>query len=211
MKKKIRRNLILAIEYSALISAVSLIAYSVYYSRWEVIAACLAVIAAIIANFNSQKISWKQEDEYEADVDVIFDLKTISKMVLLVIENVGGSRAYDIEFSIDPPLKIINYDDIKSFSISYIETKERVQYYVDGSENMFKENLDNKRPLEYNVKFSFSQTKKGKKIIKTKRISIEPFRRTTSPDSDYEKFILNNSRITEKLDKIEKAITNLSK
>lgn len=175
------------------------------------IVACLAVIAAIIANFNSQKISWKQEDENEADIEVNFDLKTISKMDLLVIENMGGSRAYDIEFSIDPPLKIINYDEIKNYSIAYIDAKERVQYYVDSSENMFKENLADERPIEYNVKFSFSQTKKGKKTSKTKRISIEPFRRTTSPDSDYEKFILNNTRISEKLDKIEKAIISLSK
>ncbi|MGG7437387.1 hypothetical protein ACQ7CU_04830 [Chryseobacterium arthrosphaerae] len=80
MKKKILRSLILSIEYLALCGSVILIFYSIINSKWEVTAAALAVVAAIIANFNSQRVSWKQEDEYEADIDIKFDLKIIRKM-----------------------------------------------------------------------------------------------------------------------------------
>lgn len=211
MTKNQQRQLILSIEYCAIIGAIFLTVYSVIKSQWEVTAASLAVIAAILANFNSQRISWKQEDELEADIEINFDLKTINTMVLLVIENIGGSRAYDIEFNIEPPLKVISYEDISTGSFPYIEKKDRIQYYVSTAVDMFEENNQNKRPANYQVEYRFSQFKNGSKTVKTKNITIEPFRRTTSPDSDYEKFILENIKISDKLEKIEKAITKMSK
>ncbi len=211
MTKNQQRQLILSIEYCAIIGAIFLTVYSVIKSQWEVTAASLAVIAAILANFNSQRISWKQEDELEADIEINFDLKTINTMVLLVIENIGGSRAYDIEFNIEPPLKVISYEDISTGSFPYIEKKDRIQYYVSSTAAMFEENVRKERPLNYKVNYKFSQIKNGSKILKTKNLTIEPFRRTTSPDSDYEKFILESTKISDKLDKIEKAITKISK
>ncbi|WP_223558350.1 hypothetical protein [Chryseobacterium lathyri] len=101
--------------------------HSIKNSNWEVTAAALAVIAAIIANFNSQRISWKQEDEYEADIEINFDLKTISRKVLLVIENTGGSRAYKVNFTITPELKVIKNEIIKNGNLNFIDKKERIQ------------------------------------------------------------------------------------
>lgn len=125
MSKKISRTLILSIEYSALLGSIILIVYSIINSNWEVTTAALAVVAAIIANFNSQRISWKQEDEYEADIDINFDLKTISRKVLLVIQNTGGSRAYKVNFVITPELKVINNEIIKDRNLNFIEKKEK--------------------------------------------------------------------------------------
>lgn len=211
MTKNQQRQIILSIEYCAFLGAIFLAVYSVIKSQWEVTAASLAVIAAILANFNSQRISWKQEDELEANIEINFDLKTINKMVLLVIENIGGSRAYDIEFTIEPPLKVISYGEISTGAFPYIENKDRIQYYVSDTATMFEENEGNKRPHNYKVNYKFSQIKDGTKTLKTKNLTIEPFRRTTSPDSDYEKFILESTKISGKLDKIEKAITKISK
>ncbi|WP_346984151.1 hypothetical protein [Chryseobacterium sp. POE27] len=125
MKKRILRNFILSIEYFALLGSVILIGYSIKNSNWEITAAALAVIAAIIANFNSQRISWKQEDEYEADIDINFDLKTLSRKVLFVIENTGGSRAYNVNFSVSPELEVINNQIIKNGNINFIDKKRK--------------------------------------------------------------------------------------
>ncbi|AZB28452.1 hypothetical protein [Chryseobacterium balustinum] len=124
MSKRFLRGLILSIEYLALIGSIILIVHSIKNSNWEVTAAALAVIAAIIANFNSQRISWKQEDEYEADIEINFDLKTISRKVLLVIENTGGSRAYKVNFTITPELKVIKNEIIKNGNLNFIDKKK---------------------------------------------------------------------------------------
>ena len=211
MNKKNLRILILVIEYLALLGSVVLIFYSVINSKWEVTAAALAVIAAIIANFNSQHISWKQEDEYEADIEVDFDLKTINRLVLLVIENIGGSRAYNLKFEIMPELKILNNEIIKDFDLKFINKKERIQYMVSNTAEMFAQNVDNERPIDYKVNYSFSQTENGRIIYKNKTISIEHYRKTTSPDSDLETFYLRNANISEKIDNLEKTIAKISK
>ncbi|MDP9959763.1 hypothetical protein [Chryseobacterium lathyri] len=211
MSKKISRTLILSIEYSALLGSIILIVYSIINSNWEVTTAALAVVAAIIANFNSQRISWKQEDEYEADIDINFDLKTISRKVLLVIQNTGGSRAYKVNFVITPELKVINNEIIKDRNLNFIEKKEKIQYNVSTTADMFAQNLINERPKNYTVEYSFSQTENGKLIKKQKTISIEHYRRTTSPDSDLEDFYIKNGNISEKLDKLEKAILKIRK
>lgn len=167
-----------------------MIVYSIINSNWEVTAADLAVVAAIIANFNSQRISWKQEDEYEADIDINFDLKTISRKVLLVIQNTGGSRAYKVNFVITPELKVVNNEIIKDRNLNFLEKKEKIQYNVSTTADMFAQNLSSERPKNYTVEYSFSQTENGKLIKKQKKNSIEHYRRTTSPDSDLEDFYI---------------------
>lgn len=206
MNKKKLRNLILSIEYLALCGSVTLIFYSIINSNWEVTAAALAVVAAIIANFNSQRISWKQEDEYEADIDIKFDLKILRKIALLVIENTGGSRAYNVKFIITPELKVLNNQVIKDGNLIFIDKKERIQYYVAYTPDMFDENSQGERPKDYIVDFSFSHTENGNLVKKQKTISMEQYRMTTSPDSDLENFYIKNSNISEKLDKLEQAI-----
>jgi hypothetical protein len=206
MNKKFLRSLILSIEYLALFGSVTLIFYSIINSNWEVTAAALAVVAAIIANFNSQRISWKQEDDYEADIDIKFDLKIIRKMALLVIENTGGSRAYNVKFTITPELKVLNNEIIKDGNLTFIDKKERIQYYVAYTSDMFEENSKGERSKDYKVDFSFSHTENGNLVKKQKTISMEQYRMTTSPDSDLENFYIKNSNISENLNKLEKAI-----
>lgn len=190
MNKKFLRSLILNIEYLALFGSVTLIFYSIINSNWEVTAAALAVVAAIIANFNSQRISWKQEDDYEADIDIKFDLKIIRKMALLVIENTGGSRAYNVKFTITPELKVLNNEIIKDGNLTFIDKKERIQYYVAYTSDMFEENSKGERSKDYKVDFSFSHTENGNLVKKQKTISMEQYRMTTSPDSDLENFYI---------------------
>lgn len=211
MNKKNLRILILVIEYLALLGSLVLIFYSVINSKWEVTAAALAVIAAIISNFNSQRITWKQEDEYEADIEIDFDLKTINRLVLLVIENIGGSRAYNLRFEITPELKILNDEAINVFDLKFVNKKERIQYIVSDTAEMFAQNLEKERPIDYKINYSFSQTENGRKIFKNKTISIEHYRKTTSPDSDLETFYIKNANISEKIDKLEKTIAKVSK
>lgn len=211
MNKKNLRILILVIEYLALLGSLVLIFYSVINSKWEVTAAALAVIAAIISNFNSQRITWKQEDEYEADIEIDFDLKTINRLVLLVIENIGGSRAYNLRFEITPELKILNDEVINVFDLKFVNKKERIQYIVSDTAEMFAQNLEKERPIDYKINYSFSQTENGRKIFKNKTISIEHYRKTTSPDLDLETFYIKNANISEKIDKLEKTIAKVSK
>jgi len=210
MSKKISRGLILSIEYLALTGSIILIFYSAFNSKWEVTAAALAVIAAIIANFNSQRVSWKQEDDYEADIDINLDIKTIHKMVILVIENSGGSRAYDVTFKITPDLKVLDNKVISDGDIKFIDKNERIQYFFSDDAEMFAENLEGERPKDYKVEYSFSQSENGRLIKKSKTISMEHYRMTTSPDSDLEDFYIKNVNISDKLTKLEKAISKIS-
>lgn len=127
-------------------------------------------------------------------------------MALLVIENTGGSRAYNVMFTITPELKVLNNQIIQNGNLIFIDKKERIQYYIGHTPDIFAENLNGQRPEDYTVDFSFSHTENGNLVKKQKKISMEPYRRTTSPDSDLENFYMKNSNISEKLDKLEKAI-----
>ncbi|AZB28453.1 hypothetical protein [Chryseobacterium balustinum] len=76
---------------------------------------------------------------------------------------------------------------------------------------MFTQNLNGERPKDYTVEYSFSQTENGRLVKKQKTISMEQYRMTTSPDSDLEDFYIKNSNISDKLDKLEKAILQIRK
>ena len=85
-----------------------------------------------------------------------------------------------------------------------------MQYYVSSSVDMFAENVSIERPTEYKVDYSFAQSENGKILKRQKTISIENFRKTTSPDSDLENFYIKNANISDKLDKLEKTISKIS-
>ncbi|WP_346984152.1 hypothetical protein [Chryseobacterium sp. POE27] len=89
--------------------------------------------------------------------------------------------------------------------------KERIQYNVFYTADMFAQNLSGERPKKYIVEYSFSQSENGRLIKRQKTISIEQYRMTTSPDSDLEDFYIKNSNISEKLENLEKAILKIRK
>ncbi len=97
MSKKIKRGIIsFLILFTFLLSVIlALIAYS--KNEWNTIASCLAVITALLATYISLRIVWKQEDDLEPDIIVYFDLESKTGIIQFVIQNVGGSNAYDIK------------------------------------------------------------------------------------------------------------------
>lgn len=209
MSKTFIRTFIIIIEIISLLGCLVMIPYSLINEKWEVAAASLAVIAALISNFNAQRISWKQEDEYLPDIFIDFDLQSHKGVVLLVVQNSGGSRAYDINMMVDPPITIFDEDPIVSKQISFLDKNQLLQFYVYPSVDMFYQNEFSRRPTQYNLRYSFRKTPNSKPNIKEKIISIEPFRKTTLYESESEKFFYQNSKISQKLQNIENAILKL--
>lgn len=70
-------------------------------------------------------------------------------MALLVIENTLGCRAYNVKFTITPELKVLNNKVIKDSTFTFIDKKERIQYYVAYTPDMFGENSEGERLKDY--------------------------------------------------------------
>lgn len=209
MNKISIRKLIITLEVISLLGCFVMILYSIINGKWEVTAASLAVIAALISNFNAQRISWKQEDEYLPEIFIDFDLQSHKGIVLLVIQNSGGSRAYDINMKIDPPMAIFDEDPLIMKEFSFLDKNQLLQFYVYPSVDMFYQNEFNKRPVNYTLKYSFRISPTSEPIFKEKIISIEPFRKTTLYESESERFFFENIKISERLKSIESAILKM--
>src|SRR5688572_13509215 len=97
--KHLKRGLINSLLVAGLLLAFYLIIKASILGQPETIAASLAVIAAIIATWISQKVVWKQEDDLEPEIIVYFDLDSYSKATQLVMKNIGGSNAFDVKLN----------------------------------------------------------------------------------------------------------------
>lgn len=82
--KEIRRIIINSILVAALGASVMILFFAIDKHEWNTVTACLAVITAIFATYNSQKIIWKQEDDMEPNLEIYFDLKGRHRATQLV-------------------------------------------------------------------------------------------------------------------------------
>jgi len=178
-------------------------------SEWNTVAGSLAVITALITTFLSLKIIWRQEDEYEPDVIAYFDLDSRSKIIQLLIKNVGGSSAYDIKLKWIVPLLNYKADLVQVPYIPVLPKNEQVRLFVDEStkrfENAKEENID----LIFKGIISFKHSHNSKKYIENRfEISLEQYRLKLRPITDEQNFYISNLSMNENIKTIAVQLSN---
>ncbi|NVO10337.1 MAG: hypothetical protein HXX16_10280 [Bacteroidales bacterium] len=169
-------------------------------------------MTAIISIFLSQRIVWKQEDEYEPDVTILFDLDSRSKIIQLVIKNIGGSSAYDIKINWLLPMNDFRNDEIKLPYIPTLAKNECIRYFIGISTETFqnakKENIE----LIYKGEILYKYKKNSKKYIRNHfEISLEHFRNKLRPITDEQAFYLENTHLNENLKRLVNSLERIEK
>ncbi|MCK5823521.1 MAG: hypothetical protein KAG95_05930 [Bacteroidales bacterium] len=121
--------------------------------KWNTVAATLAVITAILSSWMTQRIIWKQEDDLEPSLNTYLDLKSRQGLIQFIIENNGGSTAYDIKIVWKKPLYDLHKKEIHfnqntdKIDIPIINKGQRLSVIVKGSLKAFEEAKKNNEKM----------------------------------------------------------------
>jgi hypothetical protein len=209
--KSLKRNLIICLQFIALIIAIVLIVYRGIDKDWATVAAGLAVIAALIANFNGQRIAWRQEDEFEPDLELKYDLKSRTKLTLLSLKNVGGSNAYDVNVNFDTELLDMTNTVVRFENVPSISKGEELFKMVSGTVEFFKKIETGALGNVQSGTITFKKSPDERKVYSKRfSISIEHFRRSPSPETDADDFFQKGATISDTLKEINKSLQKIA-
>ena len=212
MSKKIKRGVIsFLILFTFLLSVIlALIAYS--KNEWNTIASCLAVITALLATYISLRIVWKQEDDLEPDIIVYFDLESKTGIIQFVIQNVGGSNAYDLKLHWKNELIDGRGNKIALPYVPVLMKKESIRYLIDGSTNLFQKAKGKERNLYFNGIIKYKNSKKNKRYqCHHFEIGLPQFQYKIKPHTDEKNFFSKNSALSNDLKELNKTLQTLAK
>jgi len=208
--KKIKRIVINLLLIAGLILSVLLTIKAFFISEWNTITGTLAVITAIIGTFLSLKIIWKQEDEYEPEILVSFDVDSRNGIIQLVIKNIGGSNAYDIKLKWNNTLKEAKGKEVTLPYVPVLTKGDSIRLIVDSTMARFQKAETEKEQLIYDGVIKYKYSKKDKKYRKENfEISLEHFKNKIRPITDQQDFYLKNSKLNETVTKINKTLNEL--
>ncbi|RYU92446.1 hypothetical protein EWM62_03150 [Mucilaginibacter terrigena] len=187
-----------------------LIIYGVKIKEWSTVTASLAVIAAILSTWNAQRLTWRQEDDYEPDVCVAFDLEKRSGLTLLSVKNIGGSNAYDLELKWDTPLLNLKNKEVNFTEVPVILKGQTFFKIVQGTVIFFDEVDKGLRSKIYSGTISYKINRKSNSSLKKPFfISLEPYRNSPRPSTDKHDYYLKSTRIPENLNAINDTLKQL--
>ena len=215
--KRFRRIIINSILVAAFGASVMILFFAIDKQEWNTVTACLAVITAIFATYNSQRIIWKQEDDMEPNLEIYFDLKGRHKATQLVIENVGQSSAYDIYIEWEKPLfdskeKEVHFTKNKSnkIEIPVINKGQKYSRLVNSTIAIYQESREKKEELLFSGILYYKMKKKDRFVEKKEFIlSMEPYEISLDFDTEKDKFFYDNQKVPQKLENIDKSINKL--
>ena len=208
--KKLKRIIINVFLVVGLILSISLAIKAFCIGEWNTIVGTLAVITAIMGTFLSLKIIWKQEDEYEPEISVSFDIDSRSGVIQLVIKNIGGSNAYDIKLKWNKALKEAKGKEVVLPYVPVLTKKDSIRLIVDSTMDRFQKSETEKQQLIYEGTIEYKYSKKDKKYKKENfEISLEHFKNKVRPITDQQEFFLKNSQLNKTIKKIDKTLKNL--
>lgn len=210
MTKKFKRGFINSLLLFTFLLTVSLAIIAFSNEEWNTIASCLAVITAVLATNISLRVIWKQEDEYEPDIVVSFDLESKTGIIQFVLENVGGSNAYDIKLNWHKKLPDGRGKLIDLPYIPVLPKKGIIRVFVDGSTKRFqqakKENID----LYYSGEIKYKYFKRDKRYLTQNfEIGLPQFQHKAKPHTDEKDFYSKNIKLTENIRELNKIIKTL--
>lgn len=208
--KKIKRIVINLFLITGLSLSIVLTIKAYCLREWNTIASCLAVITAIIATFFSVRIIWKQEDDYEPDIIAFFDLDSRSQIIQLVIRNIGGSNAYDIQLNWKDKLIDSNNILVELPYVPVLTKGDCIRLFVgistDRFENAIRENI--KLVYKGNIHFKYSKTS-SRYTKKDFEISLEQFRNKLRPITDEQEFHLKNAHLNHNIKEINETLKSI--
>jgi len=197
---------------SGLVFAVYLTVKAFSLNEWNTIAATLAVITAIISIFMSQQIVWKQEDEYEPEIVIQFDLDSRSNVVQFVMKNTGGSNAYDIKIRWLTSLTDFKTIEILLPYIPVLGKNESLRHFVGISTEIFQKAETEHKKLIFKGIITYKNKINNKKYVeKNFEISLEPFRRKVRPITDEQEYYLKNVNISKHIERIANSVEQIEK
>ena len=206
-----KRAAINAISLAAVAIAFFILMKGLRSNDSNTIAGSLAVITAVISTWSSQKVIWKQEDDLEPDISVGFDLDSRSGVIQLLLNNKGGSNAYDVRLEWIKPL--IGYQN-KAVSIGLINTFLKGETYriiAAPSVKTFENAKSANEELVFTGRVLYKLNRKDKRHkISSFEISLEPYRNKLRPYSDQQNYYIKSAQLPEKLKDIDNSIERLT-
>jgi hypothetical protein len=204
---KSRRLLINIALIVGLVLSIFALFVSAWNWEWNTVAATLAVITAIVSAWATQKIIWKQETDQEPLIEIYFDTKSRQDLVLLVLENNGGSSAYDIIIKWIKPL-LNNRDEIVHFGrflneidIPVLNKGQKCSYILNSAWVMFDKSKKDGTVLDFSGKILYKLNRNDKKYSEREFIiSLEPYRNSPDIETEQINFYYEGAKIHSDLD-----------
>ena len=215
--KGMRRIIINLMLIAAFGASIIILFYAINKKEWNTVTACLAVITAIFATYNSQRIIWKQEDEMDPSLEIYLDVKSRHRATQIVIENVGQSSAYDISIEWEKPLfdshgKEVHFtlDEKENIEIPVINKGQKYNRLVNSTIALYQESKQKKEELLFTGTLYYKMKPKDRFVEKKKFIlSMNHYEVSLDFETEKDKFYHDNQKVTQKLENIDKSINKL--
>lgn len=210
---RIQKNIILIVLATAIILAFYILTKTICLKEWNTVSSSLAVITAIIASWSAQRVIWKQEDELEPNLEIILDIDSRKGAAQLLVQNTGGSTAYNIIIHWTKPVKdfkgkVIHFNSgEKGIDFRRLGKGQKYWHYVGTTADLFKKSKDANELLEFEGYIEYRRSKKSK-FKKSEKffISLEPYRDSLDSNNDYNNFLSEVAKIHEDLRNINETL-----
>ncbi len=163
--------------------------------EWNTVATSLAVITAIIGSWTTQSIIFRQERESLPNLSIQFDLYSRINVTQFLIENIGGSSAFDVKINWKKPLfghdrKEIHFESgIDNIDIRCIGHRQKFSRYVGLTNTVFRVNNNGTETLDFYGSIQYKKSPNSKfNIKKDFFISLEPYRSSLDFVTDAQEF-----------------------
>ena len=208
--KETRRGLIIAVFLASFVICIWVILEALIKNEWGTVAGALAVIAAIISAAMSQPILWKQEDDAEPDLNILFDLDSRAHIIQLRLVNNGGSNAYDVKIEWNKPIINIFKEETNFPYIPVMVKNEMLQILIDSTTKTFEKAKEENKELTFDGYIIYKINKTNKNFKKKYfEISLEQSRKKVSPATDSQDFLIHNKNISKELKALNENIKEL--
>jgi len=214
---KTKKTIISIILLAAILFSLYVLILSIENDEWNTVAASLAVTTAIIGSWSAQKIIWKQEEELEPKLTTYLDLNSRIGLTLFVIENVGGSSAYNVKIKwkkalVDRKENEIHFkSSVDGIDFKQIMKGQKFVYFVNTTPELYR-NYDSKNEkLEFYGELKFK--KKRKRLFETVDdffVSLEPHRPGLETEDEIHGFYHEGSKIHNDLKEINKTLNKVT-
>jgi len=185
--------------------------------EWNTVAGSLAVATAVIGSWSAQRIIWKQEDELDPEISISLDIKSRKSLTQFVIENVGGSAAYDVRIKWRKSLFNLKEEEVhfnsgkKGIDFHRIAKGQKFSILVNSTLELYKKYDDKNEPLDFYGEVFYKKKLNNKTETKEDFfVSLEPFRTSLDTVDEYQAFLHEGSKIHSDLIEINNSIKKLT-
>lgn len=217
--KKFNRNIINLGLFAAFGASVMILFFAIDTKEWNTVTACLAVITAIFATYNSQRNMWKQEDDMEPNLEIYLDAKSRHGATQIVIENLGQSSAYNIYIEWKEPLYDsdkkevhFNLNENEKIEIPVINKGQIFRRYVNTTVDIYQESRKKNNQVLFNGTLYYQMKSKTRFLEKKEFIlSVDNYLVIMDFETEKDKFLYDNQKMSQKLENIDNSINKLIK